>query len=145
MFGSEVILIYLASPYTHDQLFVRQWRYQQACKAVAYLHRQGRPAISPVAMLHGVAIHGDMPVDWSQWKHTCESLLEQCDDFVVLKLWGWETSIGINEESILAGIHDLAVDYLEWKTVEHYYKSLACRQRLPAVGGPALGSRPRPD
>jgi hypothetical protein len=41
-------MIYLASPFTHDDPAVRQQRFEAACRAAAILISQGKTVFSPI-------------------------------------------------------------------------------------------------
>lgn len=56
-------MIYLASPYTHSDVHVREWRFREACRAAAALLRAGITVFSPIAHSHPIAAFG-MPTSW---------------------------------------------------------------------------------
>ncbi len=56
-------MIYLASPYSHDDPAVRQERFDAACRAAAELVRQGKTVFRPVAHSHAICRYG-LPWDW---------------------------------------------------------------------------------
>ncbi|MDB5388876.1 MAG: hypothetical protein JWM11_4522 [Planctomycetaceae bacterium] len=60
-------MIYLASPYSHPDSAVRDFRYDQACRAVAHLLRNNCVAFSPVMHSHPLVAFG-VPSDWSFWQ-----------------------------------------------------------------------------
>jgi hypothetical protein len=97
----DVGLIYLASPYTHEDPIVMQERYERVCEYTAKLKRAGRYVFSPIAHCHGPALHG-LPKDYEYWKGYCELMLPKCDEMVVLMLDGYMESRGISEEVLIA-------------------------------------------
>lgn len=105
-------MIYLASPYSHPDAVVRQKRFDAACRAAAALLRVGFPVFSPIAHSHPIAQHG-VPSTWEFWRHVDHHYLRQCRAVVVLRLPGWEQSVGVRAEIELArrwGIPVIEVD-----------------------------------
>lgn len=90
-------LIYLASPYTHDDPKVMEDRYESVCEYTARLKRKGWYVFSPIAHCHGPAQYG-LPKDYEYWKGYCEVMLPKCDWFGCLLLDGHEQSKGMNDE-----------------------------------------------
>lgn len=94
-------MIYLASPYSHPDATVREVRFQQACRAAATLMRCGIHVFSPVAHSHPIAQHG-LPTSWEFWRAVDLQYLRQCEALVLLRLPGWERSVGVRAEIALA-------------------------------------------
>lgn len=91
-------LIYLASPYSHPDADVRERRFQAVCKAAGELMQLGYVVFSPIAHSHSIAALCDMPKDWAFWERQDTAILGRCSAMIVLKLDGWEQSIGIKAE-----------------------------------------------
>jgi nucleoside 2-deoxyribosyltransferase len=90
-------MIYLASPYSHPDAVVRQKRFEAACRAAAALLRAGFSVFSPIAHSHPIALHG-VPGTWAFWQQVDREQLRRCQAIVVLRLAGWETSVGVHAE-----------------------------------------------
>jgi nucleoside 2-deoxyribosyltransferase len=90
-------MIYLASPYSHPDPDVREQRYRAACRAAAELIQAGHIVFSPVIHSHPLTEFG-LPTGWEFWQRLDLALLERCDELVVLKLEGWEESVGVQAE-----------------------------------------------
>ena len=105
-------MIYLCSPYNHDQAVVRQARFEAACRAAAELIRQGKTTFCPVSHSHGIAHYG-LPVGWPFWEKHDRRYLEACDEVVVLMLDGWPESVGVQAEIEIARSLGKPVSYLE--------------------------------
>jgi nucleoside 2-deoxyribosyltransferase len=90
-------MIYLASPYTHLDSAVRQNRFEAVCHATAALIRQGEVVYSPIVHGHPLCQYG-LPIDWAFWEEYDLAFLEKCDRIVVLKLDGWQESVGVQAE-----------------------------------------------
>jgi hypothetical protein len=105
-------MIYLASPYSHRDSAVRQKRFEAACRAAAALLRADIAVFSPIAHSHPIAEYG-VPTTWDFWQRVDRQYLRHCQALVVLRLPGWEASVGVQAEIELArlwGIPVLEVD-----------------------------------
>jgi hypothetical protein len=94
-------MIYLASPYSHPDPAVREHRFQHACRAAAALLRAGIPTFAPIAHSVPIAEHG-LPTSWEFWRAVDLEHLRLCEAIVVLRLAGWERSVGVRAEVTLA-------------------------------------------
>ncbi len=104
-------MIYLASPYSHPDINVREERFCAACQAAAHLMWEGHLVFSPVAHTHPIAEFG-LPTEWSFWERQDRALLERCDDVIVLTLDGWDESVGVLAEVQIAKELGKPVRYL---------------------------------
>ncbi len=104
-------LVYLASPYSDPDPVVRQARYDAACRAAAWLIRQGHLVFSPIAHTHGISRYG-LPGDWKFWERHDRRMLQCCDRLVVLTLDGWRQSRGVQAEVAIARKLGKPVGYL---------------------------------
>ena len=107
-------MIYLASPYSHEEAFIREVRYQGALMAVGALMAQDFLVVSPIVHCHEVAIRVALPSSWDYWKKFCTALLLGCGQVVVLKLPGWEDSKGIAAELAISRELHLPIIYLDY-------------------------------
>jgi len=91
-------LVYLASPYSHQDSNIREERFQLACEYAARLFMHGFLCLSPIAHTHPIAkhIHGDH--SWSMWAEFDIRLIDICDSVCFAMIDGWKTSIGMQEE-----------------------------------------------
>jgi hypothetical protein len=104
-------MIYLCSPFSHPDAGVRERRYEAACRAAAALIRQGTTVFSPIAHSYGICAYG-LPGDWQFWQPHDLRFLAACDELVVLKLEGWEKSVGIQAEIAAARVLGKPVTFL---------------------------------
>lgn len=112
-------LVYLASPYTHDDPAVRQARFEAACDATAVLMRGGYAVYSPIASSHPVALRHSLPTDWSYWEAFDELIISRCDELHVLMLDGWYESVGVQAEIRIAKRCGLPIVYrTDWLIFE---------------------------
>lgn len=105
-------MIYLASPYTHPDPFVREERYLRAAKALSYLLSQKKWAYSPIVHCHELAKIGGLPPDAAFWQAYDFYVLSKCDTFMVLRIDGWEQSKGVAAELAEAERLGIPVKYL---------------------------------
>lgn len=94
-------LVYPASPYSHHEPAVREWRFQAVCQAAANIMRLGYGVFCPIAHSHPIAKLG-IPSDWDFWREQDERILEVCDELRVLMPDGRQESKGVAEEMQLA-------------------------------------------
>jgi hypothetical protein len=119
-------MIYLASPYSHPDVAVREVRFREACRAAAKLMRLGQVVFSPIAHGHPIAAFG-LPTNWRFWEPFDRYQLERCSEVVVLTLDGLETSEGVQAEIRIADELGKPVRYLgpDWSpTVAHVAKEV---------------------
>jgi len=105
-------LVYLASPYSHDLPSVREARFGYACEKAAELMRDGVFVLSPIAHTHPIALNG-LPKGWEFWEQYDRRLLAACDEVMVLRLAGWETSKGVQAEIKIALETGMPVTYTD--------------------------------
>lgn len=105
--------IYVASPYSHKNLIVREARYREVSAYTANLICCGNLAFSPIAHSHSMALSlGDMAMGFSFWEDLDIFMLEHCDILHVLCLPNWETSDGIAKEINKANELDIPVVFI---------------------------------
>ena len=105
-------LIYLASPYSHPDRVVRKWRYRMACQGTARLLEAGHLVYSPIVHSHPLT-RFRLPADWDYWRRLDEEMLRRCDALAVLRLPGWEQSVGVQAELALARELGLKIGFVE--------------------------------
>lgn len=97
-------MIYLASPYSHSDVAVREERFQAACRAAAALLPAAHAVFSPIVHSHPLTQHS-LPAEWAFWQRFDRVYLERCDEVLVLTLDGWQESAGVQAAIRLA--HEL--------------------------------------
>jgi hypothetical protein len=95
-------VLYLASPYTHDDPAVRSARAREVARVAGRLIASGRMVYSPIS--HGVPIEasGEMAGHYEAWRRHNRNMIARCNDFAVLALPGWRESTGIVGEALVA-------------------------------------------
>lgn len=94
-------LLYLGSPYSHQDPAVREWRFEAACQATARLMSHGILVFSPVSHSHPLTRYG-LPGDWDFWQRYDREYLAACGAVAVLTLPGWHRSKGVAAEMEIA-------------------------------------------
>jgi len=109
-------LTYLASPYTHPDILVRQIRFEQVTCKAAQLFFAGHFVFSPIAHGHPLTKY-DTPSDWEFWKLYCIKMLQLCDTMTVLMLDGWKESKGVVAEIAIASSLNMHINYILESTI----------------------------
>lgn len=91
-------LTYLASPYTHKDMFVQEQRWIDVSRAAGHFVKRGKTVFCPIAMSHSIAIHGGIGGDFSVWEELDRDYLRHSKEFYALGLNGWGQSTGLNSE-----------------------------------------------
>ncbi len=103
-------MIYLSIPYTgHEYLSFRV-----SCAVAAKLIEAGNIVIAPIVCGHAIAKENHLLYyDCNLWlKHDLE-MLHHCTQVAVVKLEGWEESVGVQAEIAEAKKLDIPVVYLD--------------------------------
>lgn len=95
-------LIYLASPYTHEDPAIVDSRVEEVYRKVSDLMKLGYTVFSPIAHCHDMAKSCDLPTDWEFWNEYDKTIISRCDELWVLKLPGWQNSHGVKAEIQIA-------------------------------------------
>jgi hypothetical protein len=96
-------MIYLAAPYTfngtseHDVVLARV---QAIDEFAASVFQMGHYVFSPISHTHPikVASDGKLPGGFAFWANYDYRMIDFCDELWVLKLDGWEKSVGVRAE-----------------------------------------------
>jgi hypothetical protein len=112
-------MIYLASPYWHDDPDIRAIRARENADAAARLAVRGFFVFAPVVHGHAIAeldpFHDIQTVYWIE--HGLD-MLERCDAMWVLGLVGWRQSEGVAGEVLAARALDMDVHLLDYTTFD---------------------------
>jgi len=105
-------MIYVASPYSHEDGKIREERYEKVTKYVADLVSKGHVAISPITYGHSLLKYKKMPTDFKFWENFCLDLLSKSDIMYVYKMDGWINSKGIQMEIKYAEENNIPIVYI---------------------------------
>ena len=94
---------YLASPYSHHDPKVVEYRFKETAYMAAQLMAQRRYVFSPIAMCHPMAFSKcQLPGDFEFWNEFDIIMIKLCDYLIIFPLDGWTKSSGIREEVKIA-------------------------------------------
>jgi hypothetical protein len=96
-------VIYLAAPYTHDDVYTREERFLLSCRACAFaMNVWGVNITSAIVFTHPLLTRYPMPVEWEFWAKYDETIIDTSDEVWVLCIPGYTNSVGTNAEIKLA-------------------------------------------
>jgi Domain of unknown function (DUF1937) len=90
--------VYLAQPYKHSDPKVMEWRAEQGAIAAAELTELGYLVYAPIVHNRPLARVKPHFSGWDFWKPRDLPFIEWAELFAVLKLPGWNKSIGVASE-----------------------------------------------
>jgi len=108
-------VLYVASPYYHDNPWVMIERYAAVSKFCLLLLSQGYCPISPIMIWHPVA--EAIGIDEDAVLRADKQLITKCDSLVVFTLNGWQDSKGVAKEVEWARELKLPVRYMNEKDI----------------------------
>lgn len=104
---------YVASPYTHPSPEIVEARFRAVEEIVAGLLRKEVYAYSPIVHCHELAKRYELPTSFSFWAEYNYAMLDKASMLIVVKLPGWETSVGVTAELARAASLGIPVQYIE--------------------------------
>lgn len=104
-------MIYLAGPYSHESSVIKNNRFEKLTDVAAQLMNEGNIVYSPITHSHPIAIKHSLPGDWGYWQASCEAMLSRCDKMVIVKMEGWEKSVGLAGEIEIANALGIPIEY----------------------------------
>lgn len=111
-------MIYLASPYSHEDPAVREHRFRVVCRVAARLMRHGHLIFSPIAHSHCIAEAGGLPTGWTFWEEYDRRMMRACDEVWVVMMEGWDRSQGVKAEIEYMKAAGKTVEYIRPTTEE---------------------------
>lgn len=91
-------LLYLASPYSHLNKVIMDYRYFLVAAAAAELYRKGFNLLEPIGSGHPIATKYDLPQGYEYWMQRDRLMIERSDGVIVLTIPGWAESKGVTDE-----------------------------------------------
>lgn len=107
------MLTYLASPYSHPDRAVREFRFREACRVAAALMQRGEAIFSPIAHSHPIEQFFDGVESLGFWMRQDVAVLRHCSKLKVLTLDGWVQSKGVAAETAMAKSLLIPVEYVD--------------------------------
>jgi hypothetical protein len=106
-------MIYLTTPYSSKNPVIMEERFEKASEINARLMNQGLVVYSPIAHCHPLAMKYGLPTNWEFWKHFDEDLIARSEKLLVVKMEGWETSVGVQAEIQYARSIGKPIEFME--------------------------------
>jgi hypothetical protein len=108
-------VIYLASPYSHQDPAVREARFRAACDFTHWMLKQEHHVFSPIAYSHQFTMPPyTMDGPFEVWKEIDLDMIARCEAVMVLKIDGWDQSRGVKAEIEYAKEIGKRVIYQDW-------------------------------
>lgn len=89
---------YIGSPYSHPEPLVREERFIRTSFYLMQCLRDCQWAYSPIVHCHDMAKTWDLPKDANFWREYNFAMLRGAKRLKVLRLDGWQQSIGLTDE-----------------------------------------------
>lgn len=105
-------MIYLASPYTHENKEIEELRFREICRVAADLIYRGMIIYSPIAHCHPIAKTNNLSTSYKYWKIHNIDMLHLAKKLMVCKMEGWEGSVGVQNEIQIAKELGLEIEYI---------------------------------
>ncbi len=106
-------MIYVASPYSHPDKDVVEYRVKTVSQYSAKLLIDKQPSISPITVGTTILKYTDLPSDFEFWQQFSYDLLSVCTEIHILMLDGWRESIGVQAEIAYAEEHNITITYIK--------------------------------
>jgi len=98
-------MIYVASPYTHEDPATMDHRYNDIAARCAGWAQQGWPVYSPIAHWHPIAKKWELPRDHKYWLFHNSEMIQLCREMWVVTTPGWKESEGMEADRKLARVY----------------------------------------
>jgi len=106
-------MIYIASPYSHDDNAVMERRFDEVCRITGRLMAQGFIVFSPIAHTHPIAVRSALPRGWDYWRKFDNEFIRGSEKVIVAMMDGWKESKGVQAEISIAKELGIPVEYME--------------------------------
>lgn len=117
--AGEGELIYLATPYTHEDPAICEMRHQIVTEVASGLFSTSHSVFSPISHCHEMARQYSLPTDWTYWQKYNRTMISRCTRLLVLCLEGWRESVGVQAEIKIAEEFGLSVEYVTIHALVH--------------------------
>ncbi len=105
-------MIYVASPYSHEDPLVRHLRYEAVRDFVAKAQPMfNDPLYSPIVHWHDAAVFNEMPTNAEFWWRHNSQIIDLCKMVIVLDIDGVDESKGVIQEVGYALGKGIKVEY----------------------------------
>lgn len=114
-------MIYIASPYTHNDPSIERERFEQVRFYATYQMQRGVVCFSPVVYGRQFHVAGHLRGDFKTWAALNDDMICAASLMEVLMLPGWDNSVGVMHEIERAQELDLNLRFVDWSPL---YESL---------------------
>ena len=104
---------YLAIPYSDKDKNVMDFRASVSDYIFAKLSNEGRIVYAPISSCHGIAKKYGLPKTFEFWEKVCLEFVGLAYKLIVIKLPGWQSSVGLTAELKLAQKLGIEIEYLD--------------------------------
>ena len=111
-------MIYIGSPYSDPDHLVREDRATQVERFAARYVQRGHVIYCPIASWHHVAQKFTLPTDHQFWQQLNIGILRLASEMWVLRLDGWDYSIGLTKEMDMARDLYIPIFHFDGRTFE---------------------------
>lgn len=111
-------MTYLAVPYSHPDVKVREARFIAANRAAYRLMQRGDVVFSPISHSHPIEVESGAIGDHEFWARQDDAFQGSATLVSVLMIDGWKESRGVQREIQIAKEADIPVEYLDPKWAE---------------------------
>lgn len=108
-------MIYIASPYSHENSNVRHHRYDQVLAYCAHLINENKLVYSPIVHNHPIAEKFELPKGFDFWQQYDYQMVALSKELHVYMIDGWDISKGVDLEVKRALELNIPVFYIEPK------------------------------
>jgi hypothetical protein len=112
-------IVFVATAYSHPDPAVTEQRKKTVSDVCSDLVNKGIHAVSPV--IYGLALYESgkfKDTTWNTWSDFCTALLLKCDAVYVIKGDGWDKSLGVAGEILVARTKNVPVFFIDPLTLE---------------------------
>jgi len=106
-------LAYLAAPYSHPSKEIVAQRMELLEKVDAKLTAAGLFTVTPLSKHYILRHDNKVGSDWDYWKEYSKVLMRACYCVIVIRMDGWGSSVGVQDEIKLAADRGLKVFYID--------------------------------
>lgn len=104
---------YLAIPYSDKDKNVMDFRAAVSDYIFAKLSNEGRIVYAPISSCHDIAKKYGLPKTFEFWEKVCLEFVGLAYKLIVIKLPGWQSSVGLTAELKLAQKLGIEIEYLD--------------------------------
>lgn len=104
-------MIYVASPYSHNDKEIMINRFREVERVTAVLLMNKMWCYSPIVHCHELASQYELPTDHQYWREYNFHMLDRSSALLVHQQPGWEGSVGVTEEIDYANRLNLRIFY----------------------------------